>query len=148
MNHRRQVVSLLAVCLLVAACGYVPTGTWQADPANWKRSFGSVTPADVTIIHSEYWRSPHWSFEYQYFFEIAPNAKLRERLLTENKLRRATGDNALRVKQNIFGHAPEWFAPKAVGEYDVWVFENEPERNFKVLIDRKSGRMFLHDYQV
>ena len=30
----------------------------------------------------------------------------------------------------------------------AWVFEGEPNRNFKVLIDKTSGVIFLNDYQV
>jgi len=35
-----------------------------------------------------------------------------------------------------------------VTEYDVWVFADASNRNFKVLVDKKSGVMFLSDYQV
>ena len=34
------------------------------------------------------------------------------------------------------------------GEYDIWIFEGEPDRNFKMLIDKESRVIFLSDYQV
>ena len=100
------------------------------------------------MVHSKYWRSPHWSYEFSYFFEIAPNPKLRNQLLTENKLRLVIGGEAATAKQNLFGETPAWFAPKTVTEYDVWIFAEASYRNFVVLIDRESGRMFLSDFVV
>jgi hypothetical protein len=139
---------LVLILALAAGCGYFMAGTWEDDPGNWKRAFHSTKPGEVVVIHSKYWRSSHWSYEFQYFFEIAPNMKLTGRLFAENKLRRITGDEATKAQGNRFGDAPSWFAPKSVTEYEIWVFDKEPERNFKVLIDKKSGHIFMSDYQV
>jgi hypothetical protein len=122
-------------------------GTWVDDPDNWSRAFQSTKPADVAVVHSKYWRSPHWTFEFEYFFEIAPNQELQEQLFSENKLRRITGEEAAKAKEHNSDAAPVWFAPKAASEYDIWVFDDEPNRNFRVLIDKKSGVVFLSDYQ-
>jgi hypothetical protein len=66
----------LAACLVLAAgCGYLKSGTWEDDPANWKRAFKSSKPDDVVVTHSRYWRAPHWSYEAGYVFEIAANAR-------------------------------------------------------------------------
>ena len=46
------------------------------------------------------------------------------------------------------GDVPEWFAPEDVSDYEVWIFEGEPGRNLKILIEEKSGAMFTSDYQV
>jgi hypothetical protein len=145
--------STTAVLLLVAfvvssGCGYVMSGTWEDDPKNWGRAFRSTKPPDVVVIHSKYWRSPHWSYEFQYFFEIAPNAELKKQLFTANKLRQLTGKEATEARAQIFGESPSWFAPKDLGDYEVWVFADEPGRHFKVLLDKATGHMFMHDYQV
>jgi hypothetical protein len=58
------------------------------------------------------------------------------------------GDEAAKVRKNVFGDAPPWFAPENVTDYEIWVFEGEPNSNFKILIDKKSGVIFLNDYQV
>src|SRR6266516_3732414 len=71
----------------------------------------------------KYWRSPHWSYEFEYYFEIGPNSKLKEQLFGENKLRQVNGGDAAKIKNNVFGDAPSWFAPKDVAEYEVWVFK-------------------------
>jgi hypothetical protein len=144
--------SSIALFLLMvsfdAGCGYFMAGTWDDDPGNWSRAFQSTKPPDVTVVHSRYWRSAHATYEFQYFFEIAPNTKLKEQLFAKNKLRQVTGDEAMKVRKNVFGEVPSWFAPGDVAEYEVWVFEGEPDRNFRILIDRKSGVMFLNDHLV
>jgi hypothetical protein len=140
-------VALFVLAVLVnAGCGYFMAGTWEDDPGNWSRALHSTKPPDVRVIHSKYWRSAHWTYEFEYFFEIAPNQKLKEQLFRENKLRQLTGDQAGKVKN--FGTAPTWFAPKDVTEYEVWVFEGEPDHNFRVLIDKKSDVIFLSNFQV
>ena len=141
-------MALVMAAGLPAGCGYGMAGTWVDDPGNWSRVFQSTKPPDVTVVHSKYWRSPHWTFEFAYYFEIAPNPKLKEQLFSKNKLRRMIGDEAAKAKANSFGEVPVWFAPKAASEYDIWVFEGEPDRNFRMLIDKTSGVVFLSDYQV
>jgi len=140
-------LSLLLV-LGNAGCGYVKAGTWEDDPENWNRALRSTKPPEVEVMHSRYWRSPHWSYEFEYFFEIGPNAKLKEQLFGKNKLQQVTGDEAANIKRNVFRDPPKWFAPNDVTEYEVWVLEGEPNSNFKVLIDKKSGVTFFNDYQV
>ncbi len=138
----------LLIALSTAGCGYVMAGTWEDDPGNWSRAFPTAKPPEVRVIHSKYWRSPHWTHESQYFFEIAPDPRFETLLFGKNKMRQATGAEAIQIKKNVFGDAPSWFAPRQANEYEVWVFEGTPDRNFKVLIDRKSRVMFLADYQV
>jgi hypothetical protein len=145
---RLTIPLLVAVITATAGCGYFMAGTWDDDPDNWGRAFQSTRPEDVPVVHSRYSRSPHWSYEFQYFFEIAPNAQLKAQLFTANKLRPITGKEAAEARENVFGGAPSWFAPKSVTDYEVWIFADEPERHFKVLIDKASGHMFINDYQV
>src|SRR5262245_55238709 len=76
------------------------------------------------------------------FFEIAPNAALKEQLLTKNKLRRLSGDEARKREDDIASDAPKWFASKAAGAYDVWVpADDSIAPRFTVLIDRATGEM-------
>jgi len=146
---RRLAPACLTVLLILnVACGYIMAGTWEDDPRNWGRALQSTKPDDVLLVHSKYWRSPHWSYEFQYFLEIAPNAALQAQLFNENKLRKIADSESEAVRRDVFGDAPSWFAPKAVTEYDVWVFEKEPGRHFKVLIDKQSGEIFLSDFNV
>jgi hypothetical protein len=49
--------------LVLTGCG----GTWVDDKRNFDRVFGFGKIPDVQVVHSYYWKSPHWSTEYQYF---------------------------------------------------------------------------------
>ena len=139
---------ILLIVVLSASCGYVTNGTWDDDPKNWKRAFESAKPQDVVVVHSKYWRSPHWSLEFEYFFEIAPSSALKSQLFTANKLRQTSGAEAERVRASIFGVRPAWFAPMASSAYEIWVLADRPDGHFKVLIDKGSGEMFINDYHV
>ena len=121
---------------------------WNNDSGNWSRAFHSTKPPDVTVTHSKYWRSAHWTYEFEYFFEIEPNEAFKKHLFVENKLRQITGDEAAKIRKDSFGEPPSWSAPRDVAEYEVWVLEGESSSNFKILIDRKSGAIFLNDYLV
>jgi len=140
---------LLGACVALASgCGYLKSGTWEDDPANWNKAFRSTKPDDVIVVHSRYWRSPHWSYEAGYVFEIAANAALRQRLFSENRLVKLGGAAAAESKRLCFGECPVWFAPKPVEQYEVWGYAEEPKGNFRVLIDRDTGTIFLSDFQV
>ena len=58
--------SLSVLLLLLSGCG----GTWVDDPGNFKRLFGGPPPKDIQVLHTYYWKSPHWTNEYQYFFAL------------------------------------------------------------------------------
>jgi hypothetical protein len=94
-----------------------------------------------------YWRSPHWSDEAGYIFEIAPNSQARERLFKENRLVRLTGAEAEAIKAACASSCPTWVAPRALDRYDVWGHADDPRSHFRVLVDKDSGTLFLSDYQ-
>jgi hypothetical protein len=134
--------------VLAGGCGYLSSGTWENDPANWKRAFRSVKPDDVVVVHSRYWRSPHFTYEAGYVFEIAANKGLREQLFAANRLVKLDARAAAEAKRDCVPECPAWFAPKPGEEYDVWGYADEPRGNFRVLIDRHTGTIFLTDYQL
>ena len=147
MRILATVFALLLACPC-CMCGYFSSGTWENDSGNWERAFQSAKPNDVRILHSYYWRSPHWSDEFQYFFEIERNDQLKQQLFTKNKLTQLEGSEALAAKTKFFGEAPEWFTPKPIDSYNVWIYEKTPRGNFRVFIDDETGNMFLTDYSI
>lgn len=138
---------ILAAALTLSGCGYFMAGTWEDDPGNWKRAFQSTQPLGVNVTHSKYWRSPHWTYEFGYFFEISSNTALREQLFTNNKMQRITGKDAAEAMTHLL-EAPPWFAPKAAIEYEIWKYAEEPRGHFRMFIDKGTGDVFLSDYQL
>ena len=81
--RKSLLILFLGLVISIGGCG--SSGTWDDDPQNWNRAFQSSKPKDVKLIHSRYWRSAHWSYEFEYLFEVEKNNKFREQLFSENK---------------------------------------------------------------
>jgi hypothetical protein len=124
------------------------SGEWSDDPANWGRAFGTTKPDEVVVRHSRYWRSPHWTLEYEYFFEVERNAGLAKQAFGGNDLVRVEGEDAVRVRDDAFRERPPWFAPRPAERYEVWILRDQPDSRFRLLIDRETGTWFMADYQV
>lgn len=136
----RAMILLLATCL--AGCGYVASGTWDDDPANWGRAFDSGLPAGALVKHSRYTRLPGFSSAFECFFDVAANAELSRGLVSDPKLvRLRPGDPGWSRTETT----PEWFAPKPPRAYDVYALAAEPQREFRVLVDRITREVFLTD---
>ena len=148
MIHARPVTLLVVALVLLAGCGYFKAGTWEDDPGNWERAFNSSRPPDVVVVHSRYWRSPHWSHEFEYFLEIVPTPELREQLFTRNQLHEIKGVEAETAKSGFFGDKPPWFIPGEATQYEVWVYKEKPGGNFRVFVNKHNGHLFLTDHQV
>jgi hypothetical protein len=134
----------LLLPLLTVACGYALSGRWEEDPKNWWRAFRSAKPGHVVVVHSLYWRSPHWTYEAGYAFEIKANQKFRDQLFRDNELRQVQE----RDTKSLCFSCPAWFAPGALDRYDVWAYAKWPDSKFRVLVDKVTGNIFLTDYQV
>jgi hypothetical protein len=148
-NHRNVALFIVAMAAVAtAACGYVRSGTWDDVPENWHRAFGTTKPADVVVVHSRYWRTPHWTYEAGYLFEIQPHAALRTQLFGRNRLRKLQDAEAAAATRPCFAECPSWFAPKPLKEYEIWLYADDASSNFRLLIDKQTGHIFLADYQV
>jgi len=76
-------VLLFTLCLT----GCHEAGTWEDDARNFQRIFRVPQPREVTVVHSRFWTSPHWTDEFQYFIQIRHNDTFQKQLLAHNKLK-------------------------------------------------------------
>ncbi|MES0491020.1 MAG: hypothetical protein ABUK01_13565 [Leptospirales bacterium] len=129
-----------------SGCGYFLAGTWEDDPDNWERAFGSEKPTFVSIIHSKYWRSPHFTYEFQYFFSFKKNQQFLD-VLIRNDLIQVYGKRASEAKKDTRHEAPEWFAPKAANMYRVYILKDADVNwiQYIILIDKNTGTIFMSD---
>jgi hypothetical protein len=139
---------VLILAAILTACGYLQSGRWEDDERNWERAFRTSKPEDVVVVHSQYWRSPHWTYEAGYAFEIRANPEFRERYLMNNRLRRITLHHLPDARTLCFAGCPTWFAPGSLDRYEVWGLADDQDSKFRALIDKISGTIFLVDYQV
>ena len=128
------------------------SGTWENDPKNWKRIFGQDPPKEVKVLHSWYWRSPHFTFEFEYFLEFIPDAEFRKNAEKGEGLLHFAPDQPTdkgeeELLQRFFHAKPSWFLPKPLKSYDIRQGK-PPRENFRIFIDRETGVAFMTDYSV
>ena len=98
--------------LLLVGCG----GKWDDDKKNWSRAFnGQTPPSDVKVIHSRYWRSPHFTYEAYYYFELTASQGFLEGWLKGLVKVAPSKDNIGPLPDK-----PAWFLPKSIESYDMW----------------------------
>jgi hypothetical protein len=141
----RFICSILMAFLLV---GCHESGTWTDDARNWKRIFREPKPDDIKVVHSWFWRSPHFTYEFEYYVQIRKHDDLERRLLTMNPMKQLTLDSQLQEASDWSQHKPTWFVPKPIAHYEVWVYSNAPNSRFRLLIDRETRDLFLADTQL
>jgi len=144
MTRRMTLNSILLLLILTAPACY-QSGTWFNDAKKWERAFGEKKPDDVKVVQSFYWRSPHFTYEATYYFQIQSNAPFQKAWTKAPYLKQST--NTETNRNLTFGYKPpEWFAPRPITQYDIWVFTNEHSR-FRLLIEKETGNLFVTDSQ-
>lgn len=131
--------------LVLAGCGYFMSGAWEDDPDNWERAFNTRKPDDVTVVHSLYKRFPHFTLEFEYYFQIEANETLRKQLFEGTDMVLAEGGGEVEQYHNS---EPSWFVPKAPEKYEVWRCRDRFECTFVVFIDVDAGDLFVTDRQL
>jgi hypothetical protein len=141
-SQRSKASLLLAISTLLTlvACG----GTWVDDPRSFKRIFDFDKPPDVTVIHSYYWKSPHWTTEYRYYIALAGSRKFADGLTDASLMTRAMPDQ---VKIDACGgEKPAWFLPKPLNSYDAWL--PKTDARYRVFRDEEDGTLFVCDQRL
>jgi len=111
---------LLVICAAVGACGYFRSGTWTDDPDNFARAWGYSKPNDVTMIHSWYWRSAHFTREESYFFQFRWHEELFTQLVEANRLQAVNPVRGAKTERQFCFQRPAWFAPDPDDAYEIW----------------------------
>ena len=124
---------------LVAAAGC--GGKWTDDAGNFKRVFGFAQPHDVRVLHSYYWKSPHWTTEYQYFIALQAPSRFATGLTAEELMKPTSPSES--DTSDCGSDRPAWFLPKGMSEYEMWA----PKMNegYRVFRDKSDGTLFVCD---
>src|SRR5690242_11714816 len=114
--------SLIVFVLLMVCAGCHQSGTWTDDARNWERAFGEKPPQDIKVVHSSYYRSPHFTLEFVHFFQLEPSEAFKKRFNDAGKLKRFTpaDTNDERRILFFFHDKPSWFIPKPLDHYEIW----------------------------
>jgi hypothetical protein len=121
-------------------------GTWEDDPTNWYRAFNEEPPGGVKVIHSKYWRSRHFTYEYAYYFEVSPTAEWKEAFLKKHSLERVSPANGSAIRGNHYSDlTPDWFVPGPSENYEIW---DKHGYRGSVWIDKTNGHIFFFEIEV
>lgn len=121
-------------------------GTWDDDPKNWYRAFHEEQPNDIKVVHSKYWRSDHFTFEFIYYFEVEATPEWRNKYFAKLNLRQVSRETARSFRtNNSDDETPGWFAPDPVGRYEVW---DKPGYFGSLWIDKTTGHIFFYDAEL
>jgi len=133
--------------VLLAGCGPLVSGTWSDDPKNWRRAFDESQPADgISVVHSWYMRTPHFTAEYAWFFELQLTDKTKNQIATNSHFTKLPALSAQDLRLRTYTDRPKWFVPEPLSAYDA--YEAKGERNFLILIEKNGGRSFWTRYQL
>lgn len=132
--------------MAMQADGIQHAGNWEDDPKNWYRAFNEEQPAQVKVIHSKYWRSNHFTYEFIYYFEVEATPEWKDKFLANHNLKQVPPTTARSFRTNNGGNdTPNWFAPDPVNRYDVW---DKPDYFGSVWIGKTNGHIFFYDEQL
>jgi hypothetical protein len=139
-------VVLLGVVGLLLVSGIFWSGTWEDDKKNWKRAFQQEQPKGIAVIHSWYCRTPHFTFESQYFFELRLSDAMRAAFTDPGHVLEVSPNDytSLRELELALDQKPSWFAPKATEDYEIFQGK-EPDDSYFLLLDRAGERVFITD---
>jgi hypothetical protein len=102
-----------------------------------------VAKNQIKVVHSKYWRSDHFTFEYLYYFEVEATPEWREAFLKEKKLILVPTASAMSYRSTTHSDAtPSWFAPEPVDLYDTYDLPGYPG---SVWINKSNGHIFFEE---
>jgi hypothetical protein len=133
-------LSSAALLYTLASCG----GILVDDGGNFERVFGFDKPPGVKVLHSYYWKSPHWSTEYRYFIALQASSNFVDGLTSSELMTPVAPDRI--ALDACRGERPGWFLPKPLSNYDEWI--PKVEADYRVFRDRADGALFVCDQRL
>lgn len=136
MNKQQSI--LIFISLLFLSCG---SGTFENDPKTWGKVFNEDIPKEVEIINSKFWKSTHWSYEYELFMKFKSNNRFVKNYFIDNfNLTKSQFSVSLNMSE-----VPNWFPIKDLNNYDIWINKTN---YMKLYIDKKSNLFYIHCLQL
>lgn len=131
----------ILVVLLLVGCGPFVSGTWSDDPKNWKRAFGESRPGEgISVLRSWYMRTPHFTAEFAWFFELELSESAKKEVVSSPELSKLAGASPEALRSRIYHDRPSWFSPEPFAAFDV--YESKVDRDFLIFIEKSGRRSF------
>lgn len=135
---------VLAFLFFSIGCGYFKAGQWDDDSRNWQRAFGGPVPNGWSVLHSRYWRFPHWTYEGGFYFDVKVPPGWRQKLMNRPDLIKYEPSQSTDMDGACL-ERPKWFAPGSVTSYDVWT--SHGTGNYRLFVEKEGSEVFFSDCQ-
>ena len=136
MTKRLRVLPL--VFLLLYGCG---SGTFENDPETWNKVFGEDQPSEIEVLNSKFWKSGHWTYEFELHMAIKAPQQFIDTYFIERY-------NLIEVKNVNLGNgnpnAPDWYLPE---RENITKFKHRLKQIY-LYQDKNSNITYLHIIQV
>jgi hypothetical protein len=131
---RRLLTNLLFATILTSC---IPVHTTDADEAfeNWA---GYKAPSDFEIIEGEYFKSPHFTYEFEVFLKIKPTEEWWIKLIEQYKL---TEDYQQWTAPE---RKPNWFMPS--NKMTMYSRHDIVDQS-RFFYDRVTGQVYIYEVQ-
>ncbi len=145
MKH--SIALIFVCCSILTGCGYFVAGQWSDDPKNWERAFREAAPIEgVEIVHSWYMRTPHWTTEFAWFFELKVSTSVKNRILGDPLTKLVTGFSKDDFERRTYYERPHWFITRGLEHYDV--YQSGTSSDFLIFMDKDSDMSYWTSYQL
>lgn len=124
-------------CLAILFIGCFSINTSNPEKA-YKYWAGVESPEDIEIINGEYYQSPHFSLEYEFFLKFKPTKKWWDEFVDYNDLEI---DNQ-NEDWSAYTKSPKWFKP--FNNYSVYSKNDNFDRS-RYFIEPKSGICYIYE---
>jgi hypothetical protein len=138
MNKRVYIIFLIAI-----TCFNCGSGTFENDPDTWYKAFGENPPEQVEIINSRFWKSAHWSYEFELYVEFkATNDFINSYFLKRFDFKETTKP---KLDLGFKDEKPNWFVSNKFEQYSIY----ESTTNNMVLFRNNSSKInYLYALQL
>jgi len=136
----KKIIIFILVIPFLFSCG---SGTFENDPQTWNKVFGENIPKDVKVLNSRFWKSAHWSYEFELYIEYNATKEFNSKYLINRFNFNKTKTPMLNLMYEE--EKPSWFVPKEFDNYDI--FESSLN-NMVLFLDKSSRRTFLFALQL
>jgi hypothetical protein len=141
MGRYSGVILAILGLFFMAGCRF----TRVDDPGNFERIFLFEKPPEVQVVHSYYHKNPDWlpPTDPRYYIELRGMGNSSSDPTKWGTLKAATPTDADR--KQCGQEPPDWFVPKAVSHYQMWIpIKERPEDNIglREFRDKDDGTLF------
>ena len=127
---------ILALVLLLTIC--CNSGTYDNDPKSWEKVFGEDSPKEIEVIQSRFWKSAHWSYEFEFYCEMNATKDFLTYYFIDHFKLKSQKEKVVFYSDN----KPNWFINN-IENYEVW----EKEHSITLYLNKESSKAYLHCIQ-